>query len=126
MAWCASFQLSKFGACRERFGYGVLPRCALCPLFDAERAIRAGIREQPTAGERFQVAFRPDESELIPEPDFMIVTDLNFLFNTDLMTQLNGELPDWIDLSGLVPDFPPEARKKGGEGGGSGDDQPGG
>jgi hypothetical protein len=41
MAWCASFQLTSFGDCRERFDYGVLPRCALCPLFDAERAIRA-------------------------------------------------------------------------------------
>jgi hypothetical protein len=126
MAWCASFQLSRYGACRERFAYGVLPRCALCPLFDGERAIRAGIREQPAAGERLQAAFRPDESELIPEPDFTIVTDLDFLFNTDLLTQLGGELPDWMDLSRLVPDFPPEDGETGGEGGESADDEPGG
>jgi hypothetical protein len=43
MAWCAPFYLSTFGECRERFLYGVLPRCGVCPLFDAERAIRAGI-----------------------------------------------------------------------------------
>lgn len=40
MGWCADSQLSLFGACRFYFGYGVLPRCSLCPLFDAERAIR--------------------------------------------------------------------------------------
>ncbi len=40
MAWCASFQLKSFRACRYRFYYGILPRCAVCPLFDAERAIR--------------------------------------------------------------------------------------
>ncbi len=61
MAWCASFQLTTFGECRERFEYGVLPRCALCPLFDS-----------------------------------------------GLMDELEGELPEWIDLSPLIPDFPPE------------------
>src|SRR6266705_2568658 len=30
MAWCASFQLKSFRACRFRFYWGVLPRCALC------------------------------------------------------------------------------------------------
>ncbi len=39
MGWCASFYLSSFGECRDRFGFGVLPRCGLCPLFDSERAI---------------------------------------------------------------------------------------
>jgi hypothetical protein len=24
------------------------------------------------------------------------------------MTQLEGELPEWMDLSPLIPDFPPE------------------
>src|SRR5439155_24687020 len=51
MAWCACFQLTHFGECCERFEYGVLPRCALCPLFDSERAIRAGIGEEPLSGE---------------------------------------------------------------------------
>jgi hypothetical protein len=33
MAWCASFQLTSFRACRFHFGYGVLPRCSsLSPL----------------------------------------------------------------------------------------------
>ena len=40
MAWCASSQLKTFGTCQFRFYYGVLPRCSLCPLFDAERAFR--------------------------------------------------------------------------------------
>ena len=91
MAWCASFQLASFGDCRERFAYGVLPRCALCPLFDSERAIRAGIREDPPPG----------------QPDFSKITDLDFLFNPDLLAQLDGQIPEWMDLSGLVPDYPP-------------------
>jgi hypothetical protein len=40
MAWCAGEQLGWFGGCRVRFFYGVLPRCALCPLFEVERAAR--------------------------------------------------------------------------------------
>jgi len=67
MAWCASFQLSSFGECRERFHWGVLPRCGLCPLFNTERAIRAG-----------------------------------------LMAQFEWDLPEWVELSPLIPDFPPE------------------
>ncbi len=39
MAWCASSQLAWFGECRVRFFYGVPPRCALCPLFEVERAV---------------------------------------------------------------------------------------
>jgi hypothetical protein len=107
MAWCASFQLSYFGECRERFQWGVMPRCALCPLFDAERAIRAGMREEPAPAEHPEVAFRPDGFQLVPEPDTTLVIDLDVLFNPDLMAELNGEIPDWMDLSRLVPDFPP-------------------
>jgi hypothetical protein len=108
MAWCASFQLSSFGGCRERFEQGVLPRCALCPLFDAERAIRAGFREQPVAGELVQIGFGQAEFGIGPEPDFSIVTDLDFLFDPDVLALLGGDIPDWMDVSGLVPDFPPE------------------
>jgi hypothetical protein len=108
MAWCASFQLSTFGECRERFEWGVLPRCALCPLFDAERALRAGTRREPVPGEHLQVGFRGDDAELIPEPDFTLVANLDFLFDSDLMTQLDGELPEWMNLSPLIPDSPPE------------------
>jgi hypothetical protein len=108
MAWCASSQLSSFGDCRERFEHGVLPRCALCPLFDAERAIRAGIREEPAPGQRVQIGFGQDASDSGLEPDFTKITDLDFLFDPDVLTLLGGEIPDWMDLSGLIPDFPPE------------------
>jgi len=47
MAWCASSQLASFGACRWRFHHGIWPRCSLCPLFDAERAIRDVLGENP-------------------------------------------------------------------------------
>jgi hypothetical protein len=106
MAWCASFYLSTFGECRERFLYGVLPRCGQCPLFDAERAIRASIQDEPVPGKHF--GSQVGRCELIPEPDFTIVTDLDFLFNPDLFAQLDWKIPEWMDLSGLVPDFPPE------------------
>jgi hypothetical protein len=108
MGWCAAFYLSSFGACRERFAFGVLPRCGLCPLFDSERAIRAGIRQEPPPGERLSAAFRRDDSELVCEPDFTKVSDLDFLFNPDLLRRLNGKIPDWMDLSPLVPDSPPD------------------
>ena len=108
MAWCASFQLSSFGECRERFQWGVLPRCALCPLFDSERAIRAGIREEPVPEDHVQEAFSGDDRELIPEPDFTLVVNLDVLFDSGLMDELEGELPEWMDLSPLIPDFPPE------------------
>jgi hypothetical protein len=81
MAWCASCQLQSFGECRWRFEYGVLPRCALCPLFDAERAIRDGLgRHQPQApvleiisGAELQALLRECLSDLDPGwqvPDF--------------------------------------------------------
>jgi hypothetical protein len=108
MGWCAAFHLSSFGECRERFGFGVLPRCGLCPLFDSERAIRAGIREEPAPGEHLEAASRRDDFELLAKPDFTIVTDLDFLFNPDLLTLLNWKIPDWMDLSPLVPDSPPD------------------
>jgi hypothetical protein len=107
MGWCAAFYLSSFGECRERFGFGVLPRCGLCPLFDAERAIRAGLPEPPPPSRRLE-ASRRDEAEPTPEPDFTIITNLDFRFSPGLLTQLDGKLPDWIDLSPLIPDFPPE------------------
>ena len=107
MAWCASFQLNSFGDCCERFEHGVLPRCALCPLFDAERAIRAGIREDPAPGQRVQIGFGQDDFGIGPEPDFTKITDIDFLFNPDLLALLDGEIPEWMDLSGLVPDCPP-------------------
>jgi hypothetical protein len=108
MAWCASFQLSYFGECRERFQWGVMPRCALCPLFDSERALRAGMRKALAPGERVQAAFPLPDAALITEPDFPMITDLDFLFDSDVMAQLDGEIPEWMDLSALIPDSPPE------------------
>ena len=108
MAWCASFQLTSFGDCRERFRHGVLPRCALCPLFDPERAIRAGIRDQPAPAARVQISPTHNPFDPGPEPDFSQITSIDFLFNPDLLAQLDGELPEWMDLSPLIPDYPPE------------------
>ena len=108
MAWCGSFQLTSFGDCRERFDCGVLPRCSVCPLFDAERAIRAGFREDPAPGQRLQIGPGQSDFGIGPEPDFTKITDLDFLFNPDVLALLGGEIPEWMDLSGLVPDFPPE------------------
>jgi hypothetical protein len=108
MAWCASFQLNYFGECRERFQLGVMPRCALCPLFDSERALRAGMREEQVPAQRLHAAHPRDGAELTPEPDFTMITDIDFLFNPDLMAELQGELPEWLDLSALIPDSPPE------------------
>ena len=119
MAWCASFQLSYFGECREPFRLGVMPRCALCPLFDSERALRA---KEPVPGERVQATFGLYDAALIPEPDFSLITDVNFLFNPDIMAELQGELPEWMDLSALIPDSPPEEWPKSALGGDASDD----
>jgi hypothetical protein len=108
MAWCASFQLSTFGECRERHQWGVMPRCALCPLFDSERALRAGMREEPVPGERLQAAFSLHNATLIAGPDFTMIINLDFLFNPDIMRELDGEIPDWLDLGPFIPDSPPE------------------
>jgi hypothetical protein len=89
MAWCASSQLKSFGDCRWRFYYGVFPRCSLCPLFDAERAIRDVLGENPPPGTVFEITLGPN-----------------------LRALLRGELPPALDQEsdpGLqVPDFPPE------------------
>jgi hypothetical protein len=106
MAWCASFQLNHFGECRERFQWGVMPRCALCPLFGSERAIRAGMRE-PVLGEHVQAALGLQDATLIVGPDFAMITNLDYLFDSDVMAVLEGEIPEWLDLSALIPDSPP-------------------
>jgi hypothetical protein len=85
MARCASFQLSSFRACRFRFYWGVLPRCALCPLFDAERAIRDVLGENPPPGTMFEITLGPNARAL-----------------------LAGELPPELNRDVEVPDFPPE------------------
>jgi hypothetical protein len=60
------------GECRERFQWGVMPRCALCPLFDSERAIRAGMCKEPVLGERSQAAFDLHDAALIVGPDYRV------------------------------------------------------
>jgi hypothetical protein len=84
MAWCASSQLKSYGACRFRFFYGILPRCSVCPLFDAERAIRDVLGEHPPPGAVLEISFGPN-----------------------LRALLTGELPPNLDPAFEVPDFPP-------------------
>ena len=90
MGWCASSQLKSFGACRFRFTHGVFPRCSLCPLFDAERAIR----------------------DVLGENDPPPATVLEITLGPNLRALLRGELPldleEEPDPDGEVPDFPPE------------------
>jgi hypothetical protein len=89
MAWCASAQLKAFGNCRFRFDWGVVPRCSLCPLFDAERAIRDVLGENGPRGMVFEIRFGPRVQAL-----------------------LRGESPSMsekeLDLDWHVPDFAPE------------------
>jgi len=85
MAWCASFQLKAFRACRFHFGYGVLPRCSVCPLFDAERAIRDTLGENPRPGNIVEITIGPKFRAL-----------------------LAGEFPPDLDEDFEVPDFVPE------------------
>ena len=98
MAWCASFQLGRFGECRERFLYGVSLRCGVCPLFDSERAIRAGMREE-RAPAAISGSLGPAEGA---------VDGSSIVFGADLLELLNWQLPDWVDFSRLFPDFPPD------------------
>jgi hypothetical protein len=90
MGWCASAQLGSFGACRFRFFYGVFPRCSLCPLFDAERAIRDVLGENgPPPGPVIEITLGPT-----------------------LRALLRGEVPAALveesEPSCELPDFPPE------------------
>jgi hypothetical protein len=89
MAWCASSQLKLHGACRFRFFYGVFPRCSVCPLFDAERAIRDVLGENLPPGMVFEISLGPN---------------LRALLQRELPPTLaQGSVPGFE-----VPDFPPE------------------
>jgi hypothetical protein len=61
----------------------VLPRCSLCPLFDAERAIREGANPPPALV--LEIRLRPHRTPPGREPS-----------------------PD-LDPGWQVPDFPPQA-----------------
>jgi hypothetical protein len=88
MAWCAASQLKMYGDCRFRFSYGIFPRCSVCPLFDAERAIRDMLGENPlpslvmeiTEGAKLRALLEGDLAKLAWEAEH-----------------------EW-----QVPDFPPE------------------
>jgi hypothetical protein len=85
MAWCASSQLKWYGDCQMRFFFGVLPRCSLCPLFDAARAIHDALGENPLVLEiRLPNLNARQQGEHAP-------------------TLADGSDPDW-----RVPDYPPE------------------
>ncbi len=85
MAWCASSQLTMYGDCRFRFSYGVFPRCSLCPLLDAERAIRDMLGENPPPATVLEITLGPNLQAL-------------------LQRQPASELdPGW-----RAPDYPPE------------------
>jgi hypothetical protein len=88
MAWCASSQLTSFGECRWRFHFGVHPRCSLCPLFNAEPASRARLREQPAPAQAVEPG--PGRADTA---NFHVITDLDFLFNPNLLAQLEWEIP---------------------------------
>jgi hypothetical protein len=88
MGWCASSQLKLYGACRFRFSYGVFPRCALCPLFEAERAIRDVLGENPPPATVFEITLGPN---------------LRALLRGELPDPEEDAEPDWE-----VRDFPPE------------------
>jgi hypothetical protein len=84
MAWCADSQLKSFRACRFYFGYGVLPRCSLCPLFDAERAIRDDLGENLHPG-----------------------AVLGIEISQKIQALLRGALAPNLDPDLEVPDYPP-------------------
>jgi hypothetical protein len=88
MGWCAAFYLERFGGCRHRFYYGILPRCALCPLFDSERAIRDALGENTPPGPVLEITLGPN---------------LQALLRGELPPALGGE----SEPSFHVPDYPP-------------------
>jgi len=88
MGWCASSQLKMYGACRFRFSYGVFPRCSLCPLFNAERAIRDMLGENPPPATVLEITLGPRLRALLAGE----------------LTNLADEPEPEVE----VPDFPPE------------------
>jgi hypothetical protein len=58
MAWCAASQLRAHGTCGFRF-ICVFPRCASCPLYDAERAVRDVLGENPPPPVGFEIQLGP-------------------------------------------------------------------
>jgi hypothetical protein len=88
MAWCASSQLRSFRDCRFRFHWGIPPRCSLCPLFDAQRAVRDALGENMPEGMAFEIRLAPRLRALLAGESPLVAG--------------KGLEPDWI-----APDFPP-------------------
>ena len=89
MAWCASSQLKSFRDCRFRFYWGIPPRCSLCPLLDAQRAVRDALGENTPQGIVFEIRLGPR---------------FRALGRTESSPPPNQEL----DPDEIAPDFPPE------------------
>src|SRR5438128_1430606 len=99
MAWCASAQLKSYGECRFRFIYGVFPRCATCPLFDAERAINDVLGENPPPSAVFDIELGPNVLALLRgevPPDFEEAPEPE-LEVPDFVPE------DWVDPPGEGP-----------------------
>lgn len=100
MGYCASSQLTMFGECQWRFYWGVPPRCALCPLLDAKRALRDALGENPPAGVVLEITLGPN------------------------LRALGEEIPPGLDPAWQVPNYPPaewEGEPPPGQGPGSSD-----
>ncbi len=96
MAWCASFYLKAFRACRFHFGYGVLPSCSVCPLFDAERAIRDILGENPRPGAVV-------EFTLDPRLRALLVGELQLELDEDF--EVGDFVPEeWTETAGEEPE----------------------
>lgn len=51
-----------------RFYWGIHPKCSLCPLFDAERAVRDALGENPPPGLVLEISFGPNLRALVELP----------------------------------------------------------
>ena len=89
MAWCASTQLASYGRCQFRYFYGVFPKCALCPLFDGERAIRDVLGENPPPSTVFEIELGPN-------------------FRALLRGEIPPDLGEIAEPAAEIPDFVPE------------------
>jgi hypothetical protein len=98
MAWCASEQIRWFDECRFRFFYGVYPRCALCPLFQLERAVRDVLGENTP--NTIEIRLPPRSQALLAgEPPPIIAPPV------DPTWQIPDHPPDewWQDLGDAPP-----------------------
>jgi len=81
--------------------------CAL-PALRLRAGDPSGIREAAETERHVQATLHFDDHELSPEVEVTLLVTLDVLFDSGLMDELEGELPEWIDLSALIPEVPPE------------------